>query len=307
MKKLEYKTYWAQRELARIKKGLHDDAEYNKELLKMYNRTMDSIVKSVQGQYLRYAESEGLTYEEAMLKIDSFDVTSFYDKAKTYVENMDFSDQANRELKAYNLKSRVTRMENMKREIMLETLSLADKENTLLYERLVKEAESEVTRQAGLMKLTRATQRALIVGAKKIIDSSFHGATFSERIWANQSELRSRLQVGLERSILQGENPTVWARSFTELVRKEMGDTGKDNAFFKAKRLAVTESARIQTEVQLASFQAGGFDKYVFICEPTACHMCVPFHLEVFELGQGPEPPIHPFCRCSIAGHMDEG
>lgn len=50
------------------------------------------------------------------------DIKTFAEKAKRYVENRDFSDQANAELRLYNLKMRISRIELKKREFEAEFL-----------------------------------------------------------------------------------------------------------------------------------------------------------------------------------------
>ncbi|UEB32848.1 minor capsid protein [Finegoldia magna] len=91
-----------------------------------------------------------------------------------------------------------------------------------------------------------------------------------------------------------------------------MDDTGRQNAFYNAFRLAVTESARVQINTGLNLMRKSGYEKYMWIAEPGACHICAPFNNHVFDIENsdiGDElPPMHPFCRCSIAAYynMDE-
>lgn len=239
------------------------------------------------------------------------DVFAFAEKAKAYVESRDYSTKANEELKLYNLKMRTSRLELMKRQIELDGLKLYDKEDAMLRKRLQKEAIDEIERQAGIIGLSETTRKSLVRGVAKIINGDFHGALFSSRIWANKNELVARLQVGLERSIPQGEHPDRWARLFTDLVSAEMGEKA-DRALFAARRLAITESARIMSEIQLNSFEAGGFNKYIWITEmdDRTCPICSDLDEEVFDIDRSEIganlPPLHPFCRCSVAAYVDE-
>lgn len=196
-------------------------------------------------------------------------------------------------------------------EIELDGLKLYDKEDAMLRKRLQKEAMDEVERHAGILGLSETTRKSLIRGVVKVINGNFHGAPFSSRIWANKNELVARLQVGLERSLLQGEHPDRWARLFTDLVSAEMGETA-GRALFAARRLAITESARVMSEIQLNSFEKGGFTKYIWITEmdERTCPVCSALDEEVFDIDRSEIganlPPLHPFCRCSIAAFVDE-
>ena len=70
----------------------------------------EDIENEINRFYARYATSEGITLTEAKKKIDAVDVQMFQQKAKQYVENKDFSDKANAELRAYNTKMYVSRV-----------------------------------------------------------------------------------------------------------------------------------------------------------------------------------------------------
>ena len=181
---------------------------------------------------------------------------------------------------------RTSRLELMKRQIELDGLKLYDKEDAMLRKRLQKEAMDEVERQAGILGLSETTRQSLVRGAAEVIS-------------------------GLERSILQGEHPDRWARLFTDLVSNEMGEKA-GRALFAARRLAITESARVMSEIQFNSFERGGYKKYIWITEidDRTCPVCSAMDGEVFNMDNSEIganlPPLHPFCRCSFAAYFDE-
>ena len=206
---------------------------------------------------------------------------------------------------------RTSRLELMKCQIELDGLKLYDKEDAMLRKCLQKEAMDEVERQAGILGLSETTRKSLVRGAAEVINGDFHGAPFSSRIWENKNELVARLQVGLERSILQGEHPDRWARLFTDLVSNEMGEKA-GRALFAARHLAITESARVMSEIQFNSFEKGGFKKYIWITEidDRTCPVCSALDGEVFDIDRSEIganlPSLHPFCRCSVAAYVDD-
>ncbi|MEJ7548117.1 phage head morphogenesis protein, partial [Staphylococcus hominis] len=69
--------------------------------------------------YARYADSNGITIEQAKRKIDNFDVQAFQLKARQYVVNHDFSKRANAELQAYNNTMYVNREKLLKAQLGL--------------------------------------------------------------------------------------------------------------------------------------------------------------------------------------------
>ena len=67
----------------------------------------------------------------------------------------------------------------------------------------------------------------------------------------------------------------------------------------EAKRLTVTEGARIATEAERQSYIANGYDEYEFIAEPKACDICKPLDGKIFKVadmlpGEN-AAPMHPF------------
>lgn len=308
----QHREYIRKRELEHIKDKITDDKKYRVELQKLYNSTQDEIQRRLERLYIRYAKSEGITIDEAMKLADKTDIEKFVNRVKKYVKNKDFSKTANDELKLYNLKMRMSRLELMKYEIMIEQMKLSGKETDMLYGRLKDDLIEETKRQAGILGIDPEFYEDFIRNSDAIINGDFKSAKFSDRIWANGYKMRGNLQSGIHNSMLLGDNPRTWARKLEENLSEEMDDTGRENAFYNAFRLAVTESARVQVNTGLNLMRKSGYEKYIWIAEPGACHICAPFNNQVFDIENsdiGDElPPMHPFCRCSIAAYynMDE-
>ncbi|WP_055078765.1 minor capsid protein [Lagierella massiliensis] len=288
------------------------DQAYDEKLIRLYNQAMDRIAREIERQYANYAKGEGITIDEAMDKVSRFEAEEFEEKAKKYVKELDFSERANYELKLYNLKIRTSRLELMKREMLLETIALADKESKMLEKRLGEIVREEINRQSAILGLSKEVRLRLIKIAAVIVASNFHGANFSDRIWANREELQKQLEIGLTRTILQGENHMLWTKKLENL----MTDNGKQNALYNAKRIASTEVSRAFSEASLAAYKESGFKKYIWIAEQDSrtCSICNALDGEVFDVDRSiigsDTPPVHPFCRCTTAAYeernMDE-
>lgn len=132
-----------------------------------------------------------------------------------------------------------------------------------------------------------------------ILNTSFKGATWSNRIWQRQDALREIVARMAEDYLLKGKNPTTMIAK----IRKEFRVSASE-----AKRLAVTEGARVATEAQRQSYKSNGYDEYEFIAEPTACDICKALNGKIFKV-KDMEPgenaaPMHPHCHCSTAAHF---
>ena len=56
-------------------------------------------------------KKEGITMAEAKKRADKLDIDAYARKAKKYVAKKDFSDEANEEMRIYNLTMKVNRLE----------------------------------------------------------------------------------------------------------------------------------------------------------------------------------------------------
>ena len=63
------RTYWKNREEEQRKKNIRDEAEYAKEIEKIYANMMDEIQKEINGFYTKYAKAEGITIAEAKKRV----------------------------------------------------------------------------------------------------------------------------------------------------------------------------------------------------------------------------------------------
>ena len=81
-------------------------------------------------------------------------------------------------------------------------------------------------------------------------------------------------------------------------LRKEF-----DVSYGYARRLAVTESARVYSEAQSANYEANGVEWFEVMTELKACQICQPFNRRIFKVSELVPalnaPPFHPNCRCT--------
>ena len=90
--------YWRDRELNHIKRNIRADKKGMVELRKSYRVAIDNINDEIERFYGRYAESVGITIEEATKRVSKLDIKRYEKKAKKYVKEKDFTPTANREM-----------------------------------------------------------------------------------------------------------------------------------------------------------------------------------------------------------------
>ena len=294
------REYWRKREEEQRKKNIQNEKEYQKRVNEIYDRMLDEITKEINGFYVKYAKKEGITMAEAKKRVSQLDIDEYAKKAKIYVKNKDFSDEANEEMRIYNLTMKVNRLEMLKANIGMHIVDGFNEIEKAAGEALTDKAYEELKRQAGILG-DSVQDNAKFVDA--LVNASYQNATYSERVWMYQGMLKSEIDKLLQTGLIQGKNPRVLARH----LEKRFGASR-----YNANRLMITEMARVQTEVQKQSYVRNGFEEYEYIgCNKgDACDICRALdgkHFKVEDMMPGENaPPMHPQCHCSTAAYMDE-
>lgn len=297
--------YWANRERKWIEQQIKDDALIAKKIELEFNRALVDVNKDITAFYTNYAKSQNISMAEAMARVSAFDVKGFESTAKQMVADKDFSPNANERLKLYNATMRINRLEYLKSQIGVELVKSNGKIEKLMGEKLAKAYQQRVERQSGI--LSEQQLKDVLKSAKVIVNADFQGATWSDRIWANNDTLKSRLEQLLTRSLVQGINPNVLARELRDQFKKEF-----DNARYMAERLMRTETARVQDVAQMKSFEKYGYKYCKWIAEPSACKICLGIVSDgeggegIYPIDDAPTIPVHANCRCSKAAYVPD-
>lgn len=285
--------YWRERELANIAADYISDEALLSKIRSIYNHQLYEITKEIDSFYQRYAGASGLSCAEAKKAVSQFDVKSFEGTAKRMVQERDFSDEANRQLKLYNATMRINRLELLKSKIGYYLTEMGDDANNDISGHAKAMIVETYRRQGGI--LGDSVNIDVWKKAEQIIKGSYHGATFSQRIWRDMNVLHAEVGNLLERYLINGKGSIELARE----LKKLFGTTA-----YEAERLARTEIRRMQTATQEDFMRENGITQYKYLAEPTACHICSPLDDEVFELTDMQvgtnASPMHPNCRCSI-------
>ena len=289
-----------ERQLAyeRERKAMNDLAmrEFDREraIEAIHKEHIETIQEQIDGFYMRYAGSEGLTRAEAMKRADQMDVTKFANKAKKAVKEKDFSPETNEWLKTYNLKMKVSRLELLKEELNWELIQMYDKDYQLISESLREEARLELERQAGILGNSAKGARKRIEG---IVNADFYGKNFSERVWG-----RTGLYQSTQKEVFKSLNK-IYATMDGYRAERNRLMKKFDTTEYEVMRLLKTENARIGSQVQIEAFKENEFTHYVFCAEIGACDECAPLDGKVFavedaQIGLNLRP-VHVLCRCS--------
>lgn len=312
-------NYWAEREASEqrwIAANLKTDADFNRQMQVYYDKASRQIADRIDSEFAKYADYSHKSLSGARLAVASEDVKAYEARAKEIVEEAhelykkkgrpltfaDFSKDVNDRLKLYNVTMRVNRLEMLKSQIGQELTSANLNVNANLLSKLGSDYQAEIARQAGILgQAERLTTNQDII---KILMERNGDYTFSNRIWINQDILKSKLDDLLVQATIRGQNPRLIARQLKDQVKEAI-----TNQRYVTERIARTESARIQTKAQLASFNRYGYEYCKWVAEPSACKICAAIDSEndgVYPVKDVPAIPVHPNCRCSIAAYVPD-
>lgn len=294
-----------ERQLAyeRERKAMNDLAmrEFDREraIEAIHKQHIETIQEQIDGFYMRYAGSEGLTRAEAMKRADQMDVTKFANKAKKAVKEKDFSPETNEWLKTYNLKMKVSRLELLKEEINWELIQMYDKDYQLISESLREEARLELERQAGIL---GNSAKGAVKRIEGIVNADFYGKNFSERVWGRTGYYQTT-----QKEVFKSLN-RIYATMDGYRAERNRLMKKFDTTEYEVMRLLRTENARIGSQLQVEAYKANDFSYYVYVAEPGACDACSPLDGKLFatkdaQIGVNLKP-LHSSCRCSSFGYI---
>lgn len=295
-------SYWEDRAKEIIDEESKSDYEIVQEIQRIVDEMNEDIEDEINRFYARYATREGITLSEAKKKIDAVDVQMFQQKAKQYVENKDFSDKANAELRAYNTKMYVSREKLLQAQLgLIVTYAYAQIEQSM-YNYMESAYYRALEQQAGIL---GETLQVSINDVKTIIFTPFEGHKWSTRLWSDMDVVRRHVQKTTRHVLLRGRHPY----EFVKDLRKDTGATT-----YNMKRLLLTETARVQTLASKRHMleEHGAEAEYQFVAkiDSKTTKTCRGLNNETFKVKDMVPgvnaPPMHPFCRSAVVPHVDE-
>lgn len=295
-------TYWEERAKEIIKEETLSDKEISEEIERIINEMIDDIEKEIAKFYARYATSEGISMSEAKKKVDAFDVVKFANQAKQYVDTRDFSDVANKELRAYNTKMYVSREKLLKAQIGLLVTYTYAKLESQMHNYMESAYYRALKQQAGIL---GDTLQVASTDVKAIVLAPFQNSNWSRRLWRDMRKTRIQVQRAVTHVIIRGRHPY----EFVKELRKDSG-----NSTYEIRRLLITETARVQTiATKQHMLENQGPDaeyKYVAKLDGKTTKTCRGLNGKVFKVKDMKPgvnaPPMHPFCRSSVVPYVGD-
>lgn len=314
-------AYWREREWQL--KQLKNDDKFNQELKRYYDQLIVGIKKEIDREVASLASRNETSIDNARAAVTGADISAYESEAQALVHQADlmraaghhvtyddFSDEVNERMRIYNATMRINRLELLKSQIGLRMIECGMQVDQAVQDKVSKDYTDELKRQAGILNVTAKNDQLWTSSdvAKQIM-VQFNGATFSQRIWANQDALKATLDAVISVGVIQGKNPRQMAKLLKDQVRATI-----NNHRYVTERIARTESARVQHAAQVKSLTDNGYRWCKWYAEPGACRVCREIAdndnydkgFGVYPIDEVPEIPVHPNCRCSISAFWSD-
>ncbi len=285
--------YWQQRERERERYLDSSIDRADKIIIQQLEEARKEIQNLINSFWVKYADKNGITVNQAYQMADRMDVQAFAKQAQKYVEEHNMNATANRQMSLYSLKMKVSRYQLLLNQINLELAKLCNNNIDTMKDTLTDNAKQDLQTMQQTLGLSSSY---LVQALPGIVYANHDNATFMDRWYNTGNNIYSALDKMLRAAIINGDNPTKFAGKLAKAF---------EVAPYEARRLLITESSFAHQKIQQKCYDKANVDEYVYVAESTACSICQDLnrkHFKVSDMEAGENAqPMHPNCRCSTA------
>lgn len=301
--------YWIERNesmfLAGEKKGL----ELAKRLEKNYRNCQRRIEAELALFYNQYAKESGLEISDVRKLLSKSELKTFKEDLKDfldYAKKHNFIDSEKTKLKLLQLKSRVSRLEELNTKINFEISKITNESEQELKQYLSDIYEDgyyrtifNTEKQIGFaISFTELNTKAI----EKAISTNYMGGNYSSLLWKNKDNLMNILEQQIPQGIVLGYNP----RKLAQLASKKL-KTNYNNTV----RLIRTEYNLILNDSILQGYTECGITEYQLSAtlDNRTSEICQEMDRKIYKVKEAIKgvnyPPFHPNCRTTTVAYFE--
>lgn len=225
------------------------------------------------------------------------------------IDQQDLKSQINRRKRIYRATSMIDQIEHLKSLEGLILVSLGSAVAIKLGKKLFQDVVAEQKRQNRKNTHFKTPKLWSKKEVKDLIYQNTKKQNFSKSIWADVDSLKATVDDVISRGVATGLSNQEMAKYLQKEVRKEVS-----KKVYVTERLARTESAKVEFQVQHLMLSEQGYKYCQWFAEPGACKACreisedspTKYGAGIYLLRDVPEIPVHPNCRCSISSYYPE-
>ena len=299
--------YWEQRYSNITQARIVTENISIREITRLHRRTNRLIQRDIDRFYERYAENDNITLTEARRMLSrqeqqnwSMTLREFRRKAK----EGGYDQELNREY----YRSRVSRLQQLQTQVNMHIRELAYSSIDATTSHLTNVVDDTFYRTAHLIDQQRGISANFAKLDKQAVNAmmqtSFHGRHFSQRIWGNNTrKLTRELTQTLTAGLMQGHGIDKIARDLNE----RMGVARN-----RAVTIIRTESSHISAQATMETYDRLEVEQFQFsaLLEIRTCECCQELDGQVFDMTKKKigvnTNPIHPNCRCFTVPYIPD-
>lgn len=295
--------YWQKRAKEREDKWLNKSKkEIEQEIKKLYVRALRNIQKDINDLYERFADENGLSMAEAKKLITGNEYSIWRMDIEEYVEKSATKREIKKELNTLAMKSRISRLDKLYGDILMELLKMSDGYDSKLTDYLKTaltdnyyQTYFDICKGINILMPVSILDPDVI---EDIIRTPWSGKQFSKRIWNNTTKLAKVLKTEISNAMTRGVN----AREISSVISKKM-----DSGYKQAITLVRSELNYVNNQSSLKSIKEAGGEEYRFIAtlDRRTSEKCRKLDNTIHKVDEGIPgsnmPPMHPRCRSTIS------
>lgn len=305
---VDSEEYWARRAIEREKEWHKKCQEtLENELARYYLASLGHIQTDIAALYGRFAKDNALPIEEARKLITGREYRQWRMSIEEYIRKIKENGDKGleRELNVLAMRSRISRLDKLYSETLMELDALGRKVSTDMTDFLTDAYKDnyyhglfDIGKEIGLSASFAKVNRDDLT---QVLRNRWSGMNYSQRIWKNQRLLARTLKSEMMTAVHRGES----IDAISKRVSQRM-DTGISNA----RRLVRTELNYVENQSAMDSIKEAGMKYYRFSATldrrtSTTCreHDGHVYELDEYQPGST-APPLHPNCRSTISGSL---
>lgn len=295
-------NYWEKRALENKLNILENEEDYLKRISDIYDKANKDIDDKLAAVYTRYAKENGMTLDEAYKQLPKAVETQYKKDVIDYVNKAKSGDER---WKQYLLNQSLMHKHSVLDQLRTEYRNVIyniDIEETggKFLEKIFTNANYYAQYQDNNEAFARVDQNKV----QALLQENWSGGgNFSQLIWKNKEQLVEALDDIVVRGFATGQNYD----KMSEELAKRM-NTSKSNA----KRLIMTESARMDNEGLLAHYKETEVEKLIFVAtlDMKTSEICRAMDGQIIPIEDAQiglnVPPLHPYCRSVISPYYED-
>lgn len=292
-------NYWEKRALENKLNVIENEEDYLKRITSIYNHANKQIDDKLAKVYARYAKENNLTLEEAYQILPKKMETEYKNDVMDYI-----SKAKDPSYKDYLLNQSIMHKHSVLDQLRTEMRNaIYDIDIEQTGGKFLEKIFTNSNYKAQYDNNEEAFAKVDKDKIQNLLKENWSGGgNFSELIWKDREKLVKALDDIVVKGLAVGDNYD----KMSDKLAKRM-DTSKSNA----KRLIMTESARMENEGLLSYYQRIGAKQLIFVAtlDMKTSEICRAMDGQIIPIEEARiglnVPPLHPYCRSVISPHYE--